>query len=96
MTMNCPTGYTASAFGCHRVIKASVAQHDCPALCGPNATLACIGSAAENDYVTELAATESVTWLWLGHYSRNNEWACAAGGAATFRQLGQPDCRPAW
>jgi len=84
MTMNCPTGYTASAFGCHRVIKASVAQHDCPALCGPNATLACIGSAAENDYVTELAATESVTWLWLGHYSRNNEWACAAGGAETF------------
>ena len=80
----CPSGWNASAFGCHRVIKAPVRQHECPALCGPNATLACIGSAAENAHVLELAMTESVLWLWLGHYSRNGGWECAAGGAATF------------
>ena len=82
--MACPLGWNASAFGCHRVIKAEVRQHECPALCGPNATLACIGSAAENAHVLELAMTESVLWLWLGHYSRNGGWECAGGGAATF------------
>ena len=82
--MACPLGWNASAFGCHRVIKAAVRQHECPALCGPNATLACIGSAAENAHVAELAAAHDVLWLWLGHYSRNAGWQCAAGGAANF------------
>ena len=80
----CPSGWNASAFGCHRVIKAAVRQHECPALCGPNATLACVGSAAENAHVAELAASESVLWSWLGHYSRNEGWLCAAGGAVAF------------
>ena len=84
--MTCPLGWNASEFGCHRVVKAAVPQYDCPALCGPNATIACIGSAAENAYVERLAAQhpDSFMWLWLGHYRPSNSWECVAGGAAPF------------
>ena len=63
----CPDDWTASKFGCHRVVRAPIGQYDCPERCGQNATLACIRSAEENAYIKDLTAGTAVTWLWLGH-----------------------------
>ena len=84
----CPNDWTASEFGCHRIVRAPIGQYDCPARCGHNATLACIGSAEESAFVKDLAATAAVTWLWLGHYQREaaaGGWdSCASGEASNF------------
>ena len=85
---SCPDDWTASKFGCHRIVRAPIGQYDCPALCGHNATLACIGSTEESAFVKDLAATTAVTWLWLGHYQREEAaggWdSCASGEASNF------------
>ena len=84
----CPDDWTASKFGCHRVVRAPIGQYDCPERCGQNATLACIRSAEENAYIKDLTAGTAVTWLWLGHYKREQAsggWdSCATGENSTF------------
>ena len=89
--MHCPDAWTASEFGCHRIVEAACAQYDCPARCGPDATLACIGSAEENAYIQELAVNAAAAWLWIGNYQRTGSqepaggWdVCASGETPMF------------
>ena len=79
----CPDDWAASEFGCHRVVRAPIGQYDCPVRCGQNATLAGIRSAEENAYIKDLAAGTAATWLWLGHYKREQAsggWDSSASG----------------
>ena len=90
----CPdASWAESEFGCHRVTQEMSSHWGCMDLCGPNASLACIGSAAENVVVTGLVSAtlgynENV---WIGLYQRadgqepDGGWdVCASGEAAGY------------
>ena len=102
----CPTGWTPSPANatwgprCYLVPpERSTSLFRCVDLCEERGgTPACIGSAAENDFVTaELAAADG---LWLGLYQndkglgRAKGWGrCVAGDAPSFTNWyeGEPD-----
>ena len=93
MALSCPTGWASSAHGCHRVTTGVSWPHwGCNEMCGPNAALACISSAEENEVVTKLvsAFSSSNISVWLGNYQREGEWQangwdmCASGETTSF------------
>ena len=69
-TLACPAPYTSTATGCYHVTSERSSHWGCAALCGSNASLACIGSAEENAVVTSVAVEQvgEGTKVWLGNY----------------------------
>ena len=77
--MACPSGFSASPTGaCLKVTTERAAHWDCAALCGASASLACISSAEDNEFISSLAPLESgdVSYLdhqlWLGGYKASD------------------------
>ena len=63
----------------------------CADLCGLNASLACVQSLEENEYMARLAADAGVSHFWIGNYKRpsgveaGGSWdVCQSGEAASF------------
>jgi hypothetical protein len=86
----CPdASWTAANGRCYRATREWVPQWECASLCGPNASLACITSAAENAVAARLAARTG--WAWFGLYQRpgsaepSGGWdTCSTGEVTSF------------
>ena len=64
--MTCPDdSWTASQYGCFRITPENAPHTHCVDLCGPDASLACIGSEEENAFVRDMAV-DFVTQAYNG------------------------------
>ena len=77
--MACASGFSASPTGaCIMVTTDRTTHWDCAALCGANASLACISSAEDNEFVASLVPSNpgDVPYLhhelWLGGYKASD------------------------
>ena len=75
----CPPSFTAVGNACYRITEP--ARHaDCDALCGANATLACLGGIGESVALGEgLFAALPHKFVWIGQY----QWPANAGRKTT-------------
>ena len=73
----CPeeVGWTASRYGCHRITHETASHFACDDLCGPNASLACVANAEENELLGKMVMEwAKATYnggdasVWLGHF----------------------------
>ena len=104
-TTTCPKGWIASTTNaCYKLSDRAASHIRCVELCGANASLACIGSAEENEFVSFMArgglSRSGATHVWIGHYQLPNStepdggWGrCSSGEASNFTNWmdGQPD-----
>ena len=84
-TPTTPSGFPSTApYASHR---------GCAELCADaNASLACIGSAAENEFLAATIASLHAAlhqenergWLWLGNYRYDGRWHCDAPSPSNF------------
>jgi hypothetical protein len=97
----CPdASWTAANGSCYRVTREYVPHWECDSLCGPNASLACVGSATENAVAADLVARLWPRFAWIGLYQRPGSaeprggWdTCSTGEANAFANWapGYPD-----
>ena len=86
---SCPAGWSVALGRCYFITESEAPIWDCAALCGPNASLACIGSAEENSKVSEMARAAGVM-VWLGIFQRpsggiDGRWdQCSTGEVTSF------------
>ena len=59
MPADCPDAWTAVLGGCYRTTQLATASA-CQFLCGQNASMACMRSAAQNDALSHFAANDAV------------------------------------
>ena len=57
-----------AAFGSYHLTADPSTHWGCADQCGPNATLACVQSSKENEYVARFAADAGVRYFWIGNY----------------------------
>ena len=88
----CPDGWTLAAGHCYKLTDTSTTL-GCVALCGANASLACIRSDEENAVATALL---SGTYAWIGNFQRPGssepvgEWdGCPSGEEVSFSSWGR-------
>ncbi|EOD07068.1 hypothetical protein EMIHUDRAFT_198334 [Emiliania huxleyi CCMP1516] len=77
--------------GSYRITAEPSTHWGCADLCGANATLACVQSSEENEYVARLAADAGAIRFWIGVYQRpageepGGGWdVCQSGETANF------------
>lgn len=102
----CPSGFSASPTGaCIMVTTDRTTHWDCAALCGANASLACISSAKDNEFVASLVPSNpgDVPYLhhelWLGGYKASDGGGYRAESDASYGYKcasGQPMNYTAW
>ena len=81
----CPGGWARFDEGgkCYKVTAGRFNALGCAAACGENATLACIRSSSEADFIASL--TRSMGDVWIGLYQSAGAVGPAAGGTRARR-----------
>ena len=78
----------AEGLGAYHFTAASSTHWGCADLCGANASLACVQSFEENEYVARLAADADTRYFWIGNYQRPD--GEEPGGGWDVCQSGEP------